>query len=94
MVVSVDGYMYTVAIEEHHKFPEHNILLIKQTSCPVYFVFLEPVDVSDKRRWIAGLVIHQKEQTESLHTHRIPSPAGLLESTKHMQNPSVHLQLQ
>ena len=81
-VCSVDGCMYTMAIKEHHKCPEHNTLLMKQTSCPVYFVFLEPVDVSDKRRWIAGLVIHQKEQTKHLHTHRIPS-ASLLESTKH-----------
>ena len=49
-VCSVDGCTYTVAVKEHHKCPEHNTLLIKQTSCPVYFVFLEPLDVNDKRR--------------------------------------------
>ena len=83
VVCSVDGCTYTVVVKEDHKCPEHNTLLIKQTSCPVYFVFLEPLDVNDKRRWIAGLVIHQDEQSKNLHTHRIPSPASLLESTKH-----------
>ncbi len=40
---------YTAAIREHHKCPAHGEVLQKQTECPVYFVYLSPVDVNDKR---------------------------------------------
>ena len=72
---------YTVAIREHHKCPNHGKELEKKSDCPVYFIYLKPVDKGDNRRWIAGLVLHQKEPSASLHSHSKPPPSKLLTST-------------
>ena len=41
---------YTVPIKEHHPCPKHNIPLIKEGNCPVYFVYIEPSNKEDRRR--------------------------------------------
>ncbi len=46
----VTNYKYTAAIREYHKCPVHGEPLQKHTQCPVHFVYLQPGDVSDKRR--------------------------------------------
>lgn len=76
-----EGCSYTVALKEHHRCPLHNQPLQKQGGCPVYFVYVEPEMKGDKRRWMAGLVIHNKVPTANLHNHAMPPQSSLLTST-------------
>lgn len=72
---------YIAAIKEHYSCPQHKLSLKRQSDCPVYFVFVEPTDATDTRRWIAGLVLHQKDSLCNLHSHGTPPPSSLLSST-------------
>ena len=75
------GCCYIAAIKEHHSCPHHQVPLVKQCDCPVYFVYVEPIETTDKRRWIAGLVLHQKASASNLHSHATPPPSSLFTFT-------------
>ena len=47
----------------------------------MYFVYVEPTEVNDQRRWIAGIVLDQKDSVRNLHSHGTPPPSSLLTST-------------
>ena len=72
---------YIAAIKEHHTCPHHKVSLKRQGDCPVYFVYVEPTEANDKRRWIAGIVLHQKDSVCNLHSHGTPPPSSILSST-------------
>ena len=59
------GCSYVCAVKDHPKCPTHGhtLKLSAENSgrCPVTFVYLHPTQENDYRRWIAGLVNHQKE---------------------------------
>ena len=68
---------YICAVKARPKCPKHGQLLKRsgEQQCPVTFVYLHPVDETDPRRWIVGLVNHQKEPVCNLHSHTI-NPAS------------------
>ena len=72
---------YIAAIKEHHSCSHHKVSLKRQGDFPVYFVYVEPTEANDKRRWIAGIVLHQKDSVCNLHSHGTPPPSSLLSST-------------
>ena len=69
------GCSYVCAVKDHPKCPTHGYTLNLSTAdsgrCPVIFVYLHPTQENDYRRWIAGLVNHQKEPVCNLHSHKI-----------------------
>ena len=75
------GCSYVCAVKDHPKCPTHGHTLKlpadNPTRCPVTFVYLHPTQENDYRRWIAGLVNHQKEPLCNLHTHEINPPSRI-----------------
>ena len=59
------GCSYVCAVKDHPKCPTHgNALKLSAENsgqCPVTFVYLNPTQENNYRRWTAGLVNHQKE---------------------------------
>ena len=57
--------MSACAVKDHPKCPTHeNTLKLSAENsgrCPDTFVYLHPTQENNYRRWIAGLVNHQKE---------------------------------
>ena len=52
---------------------EHpNAQLVKVQNCPVEFVYIFPVDLSNKRRWIGGIIRSQDVPADTnLHNHPV-----------------------
>ena len=53
---------------------QDSIILVKHANCPVYFVYIEPSEQDDHRRWCGGLVM---QPCANLHTHAVSHPSSL-----------------
>lgn len=62
---------YVVPIRERRNCKKHPEFKLQRSDlkCPVEFVYIYPVDRSDHRRWIGGIVRNQKEISSNLHNH-------------------------
>ena len=58
---AVDGCSYVSKL--------YDIDLVITNECPVEFVYIWPVNISDKRRWLTGLVSRSDLQSDNLHNH-------------------------
>ena len=79
---TISGCTYVAPIREKRPCPHHKISFVKTDSCPVEFVYVYPADRQDKRRWIGGIVRHQKDLSKNLHNHVPPSETKIAQCVK------------
>ena len=74
---------YVVSVREKRQCPSHPTIPLKHCSgCPVEIAYMYPKDICDNRRWMVGLVRHQKEPTTNLHSHPIHGPVKIAKCIK------------
>ena len=86
---TISGCTYVAPIREKRPCPHHKISLVKTDSCPVEFVYVYPADRQDKRRWIGGIVRHQKDLSKNLHNHVPPSETKIAQCVEEKINIAI-----
>lgn len=67
---SAVGCSYVTSTREHRHCSSHpDSLLVSSGECPVEFVYVWPVDDTDKRRWLSGIVRQGDMTQTNLHNH-------------------------
>lgn len=90
------GCTYVAPIREKRGCKSHTQQkLIRSEGCPVELVYiLYPQDFkNDNRRWIGGIVRHQKEASKSLHNHKLYGAFKICNLVKDKISSAVHANL-
>ena len=63
---------YVVSTRELRRCPSHSdVDLIRTSTCPVEFIYIRPMEDSDYRRWLTGIVRSNELDSQNLHNHPI-----------------------
>ena len=93
---SGDSCEYIIPSWEVKRCSQHPSLPLKRTEdCPVEFVYIQPEDSTDNRRWITGITRCSDMKPDFLHNHPLHTAAKIPEKVKAdiqkavLKNPSL-----